>query len=266
MKFDTFTAALCFLLLGSTTDTAFGQNDTNVTSTGLILTDEGDFTTAANDEITIIPSETMPPSGADSVADSSAESNTGTTLADTTTTATMAPSPTVETIAPTEGGAMVTMNDTLADTNITGSDVDSTLEEETTTTGVTAPADMEMTNETMTNETSSEAGGFTPETKPPQELETDGFVCASPGEETNTDQCTQYKGGVGVKCECYYFCSGGSLVSCLETVGETGQFSCAGGDVVECFENPSTKAPTSAASVASRTFVAGALAAFVGMV
>jgi hypothetical protein len=131
--------------------------------------------------------------------------------------------------------------------------------------------DMEMdmeSNMTMTEDgnATNTTGGFTPETNPPQELETDGFTCSPPGEETNTDQCTQYKAGVAVKCECYYFCSGGSLVQCFEKEGETNQFSCSGGDVIECFENPVTKAPVVSAAISSRTFgVAAALAALVGM-
>ncbi|CAB9525437.1 expressed unknown protein [Seminavis robusta] len=86
------------------------------------------------------------------------------------------------------------------------------------------------------------SGNAIPETDPPMSLETEGFTCSAGGIETNTEQCNQYKETISVKCECSYFCSGGSLVGCQDD-GETGTFGCSGADPIFCYENPGTPAP-----------------------
>ncbi|CAB9502731.1 leucine rich repeat [Seminavis robusta] len=74
------------------------------------------------------------------------------------------------------------------------------------------------------------------------------FTCSVPRSDIAanipvSDECTQYIEAIRVPCECYYFCTGGSLVRCLYD-GSTETFGCAAGSVLECVSAPTTSPPS----------------------
>lgn len=124
------------------------------------------------------------------------------------------------TMAPTEGGMEDHMdNMTMPESDETVSDTD--------TEGIVEEDPVTITEEVQEPAT----------TNPPETQLTQSYTCAAGGTPTNVDQCVQYTSELNnVECDCYYFCSGGSLVQCMDD-GESKEFECGdGAGVVECYE------------------------------